>query len=361
MRILYIIPVIAILVLLYYVVSSNRAGINDELPKRFIQYHPLDSLKSIKSGAATLNLLVESTEDIESFLTPENNIILSIVPDKEEKFFFKLNPEGQVIDSLKLNSDAGDIAFLKGFIINMKTHRYHLWSFNGSKLPIKITAQNADFKWDIEKQRKQLTDIARKSNTVRVDYEKSNTAPYKPDSEGLRTAQVATHYSVITYCINDVCFQFYTTLDVSKQFPWSYREKMLWNNLFKRINKEAISEVEISKTPYIKYWYFQKLKREEVQFSGGGGNAPGFREILYHGNLYTDVVFNKDTLRLREFMYLNEESHTSDIEIDGKNIGALSKNKEQPTQDIRGYLYYTNEKLHYALFTNNDKKVYLIK
>jgi hypothetical protein len=142
MRIIYVIPVITILVLLYYVVSGSKAGVTDELPKRFMQYRSLDSLKSIKSGGATLSLLFESNEDIESFLTPENNIILSTVSDKEEKSYFKLNPEGLVIDSLKLNSDARDIAFLKGFIINRKTHQYYMWSFNGSKSPIKMQILN---------------------------------------------------------------------------------------------------------------------------------------------------------------------------------------------------------------------------
>ncbi|MEZ2440690.1 hypothetical protein AB6805_03145 [Chitinophaga sp. RCC_12] len=117
----------------------------------------------------------------------------------------------------------------------------------------------------------------------------------------------------------------------------------------------------VIKTPCIKYRYFQKIKQGKVRFSGGGGNAAGHSEMLFQGNLYTDVVFKKDTLRLKEFMYLNEEWHTSNVEIDGKNIGALSKNREQPVERINGYMYYSNERLQYALFTNNDKKIYLIK
>ncbi|WP_431293327.1 hypothetical protein [Pedobacter sp. P26] len=136
---------------------------------------------------------------------------------------------------------------------------------------------------------------------------------------------------------------------------------MSWNNLFKRINKRKVGNEEIISTPNVRYKYFQKLKLEKVRFSGGGGNAPGFTKMLYPGYLFTDVVFKNDTLKLKEFMYLDEESHTSSVEINGKNIGALSKNKAQPVEQINGYMYYTNDDVKYALFSNNDQKLYLMK
>ena len=136
---------------------------------------------------------------------------------------------------------------------------------------------------------------------------------------------------------------------------------MLWNNPFKRTGKKTGSDGEIIRTANIRYQYFQRLKLEKVRFSGGGGNAPGFSKSLYPGYLFTDVLFKNDTLRLKEFMYLDEEWHTSAVEIDGKNIGALSKNKAQPIKNIDGYMFYTNDNLQYGLFTNNEQKLYLIR
>ncbi|MEZ2440691.1 hypothetical protein AB6805_03150 [Chitinophaga sp. RCC_12] len=149
-------------------------------------------MKSINSGGATMSLLFESTENIEFCLTPESNVIISTVPDKKEKDFFKISPAGHVTDSLKINARPEDIAFLKGFIIDKEMNRYYKWSFNSSKSPVEITGQNADFKWDTEKQRKQLVEIAEKSKAVCIDYKYNAPAPQKAVGEALQTTQVVT-------------------------------------------------------------------------------------------------------------------------------------------------------------------------
>lgn len=362
MKILFIVPILLILVFLYYLISkSNKSEVEDQLPKGFAQYQSIDSLATIRNGNAEMSLLLESKRNIELFLTSENNLIISSFPSERENSFIKIGADGNVADTLKFTTRPEDIVFLKGFIIDKQSQQYYKWSFNSAKTPIKISVQNSGFNWDGEKQSKQLADIAKLSKAVYVDYNFDSPVPQKAAGDGLQTTQAVTSYAIVTYIIDDECFQLYTTADVHKYFSSSYLQEMLWNTLFKRINKEKGSDGEIIKTPNITYQFFQKLKLERVRFSGGGGNAPGFSKMLYPGYLFTDVVFKNDTLKVKEFMYLDEEWRTSDIEIDGKNIGALSKNKAQPVEDIKGYMYYTNERLHYALFTNNDRKLYLIR
>ena len=83
--------------------------------------------------------------------------------------------------------------------------------------------------------------------------------------------------------------------------------------------------------------------------------------MIYHANLYTDIVYKNDTIKLKEFMYLDEKAPPSAITINGKTLGMLTKNKARPPVIMIEYRYYTNAQLDYALFSNDDKKIYLIK
>jgi len=336
--------------------------ISEELPKEFERYQSIDSSKTIRSGNATMSLLLESSEEIQSFLTSDNQIIIYTVPDKNIHSFFKVNRTGSIIDSLTINARPAEIAFVKGFILDKKNHHYYSWSFNGNKKPINISIQNKDLGWDEERQQKQLGEIVRDSKFVYVDYQSGDApAPQKQSEEAMPTIQAMTNYAVITYFENDGCAQFYTTIDISGKFPWSYTENLLFNNLFKYIDTSSRRSKAFVKVKEIKYRHFQKLTYEKVHFSGSGGYNPGFDEMLYSGNLFTDVTYRHDTLRLKEFMYLNDKWHQSAVEINGKNIGTLTKNKVQPPENIDAYGYYSHPKLEYALFTTSDKKIYIIK
>ncbi|MFD0793649.1 hypothetical protein ACFQZX_08470 [Mucilaginibacter litoreus] len=334
----------------------------DDLPKEFESYSSLDSLNVIKAKNASMTLLLESTEDIQSFLTPDNEVIVYTIPQKTANSFYKISKSGVVIDSLTINCRPTDIAFVKGYIIDKKNHQYYKWSFDGNKQANSITLQNEHLDWDLQKQKQQFADIVKKSKAVFVDYRTDSPEPQKPSNDGeIQAVPSMQTYTTLTYFINDKCFRFSTKLDIGKDFPYSYTEQLLLNNLFKRINTKVSGNKEIIRTPNIRYRYFQKLKLEKVRFSGGGGNAAPFDEMLFHGYLFTDVIYKADTLKLKEFMYLEKKWHQSSIEIDGENIGTLTKNKRQPPHNIDAYMYYTNPQLAYALFTNDDKRLYLIK
>ena len=180
MKILYIVPIIVLLVFLYFLISKKRqTDVGNKLPKRFAQYNSIDSLNTIKSRKVQLNLLLESKRNIELFITSENNIIVSSFQGERENSFIKIGADGNVNDTLKLITRPEDIIFLKGFIIDKQTQQYYRWSFDGIGTPIKITAQNVDFNWDGERQGKQLVDIARHSKAVCIDYNFDRPVPQK--------------------------------------------------------------------------------------------------------------------------------------------------------------------------------------
>lgn len=356
------VTIIGLLTFLGVQFFKNQQNVSDDLPTEFSHYTSIDSSNVIKGGKVSMTLLLESTEDIKTFLTPNNEVIVYTVPEKMTNSFYKISRDGVMSDSLLINSRQTDIAFVKGYIIDKKHHQYYKWSFDGNKKAINTTLQNERLDWDLKKQQQQLADIKDRSSAVSVDYETKSPEPLKPAAEGeIQAVPTMETYTILTYFVDDNCFRFFTTLNTHEDFPYSYTEKLLLNDLFKRIITKVSSGKEIIKAPEIRYRYFQKLKLEKVYVPGPGGNAKGYDKMIFHGNLYTDVIYKTDTLKLKEFMYLDAEWHTADIEINGQNIGTLTKNKGRTPQYIKAYMYYTNPQLGYALFSNDDKKLYLIK
>lgn len=330
-------------------------------PAGFEQYQSFDSAKAVRFGNVKMTLLLESTADIQYYITPQDEIIVYYVQNKTENLFKKINKDGNIIDSLTIRAKPLNIVFVSGYIINKKTCQYYKWSFDGSNHAHQITQLNVGLEWDIKKQQEQVSKITNASLWVLIDYGYIDPTPQKPAGDELPTTQTMTTYAMLNYFLNDNCFRLYTTLDVTDRFPYTYTEKLLLNNPFKHYNSKVPGGKEITQSPFIKYRYYQKLKLEKVRFSGGGGNAPGFDVMLYHANLFIDVLFRNDTLRLKEFLYEFKDQSSSAIRIDGESIGTLTKNKAQPPAIMEGYMYYTNDNLAYALFTNNDKKLYIIK
>jgi hypothetical protein len=362
MKVLYLIPVIVTVAALYMLfLKTYKNGNHDGLPEAYAAYQSIDSVKTIESGTAKLDLLFESEENIQSFLTEENNVIIYTVHGKMGNTFYKIAPGGDVIDTLRIDRRAGGLAFVKGFIIDKEMGEYYKWSFNGNKAPIAIPAENAGLDWDTGRQKTKLADIKGLPGFVYADYRSKSPSPEKTSEGKIQATQTSIAYAVLTYFTGDKCFQFYTTLDVSKQFPWSYTQQLTWNNLFRRIDERSAHNGKIIPSAALRYHYFHRGKKEKVRFSGGGGNAPGFTKVLYPGYLFSDIIFRKDTIKIKEFMYLDEERPGSAIEIDSKRIGTFSRNRAQPVENIDGYMYYTNHQLQYSLFANSDKKIYQIR
>jgi len=362
MKLLYIVPVVLLVIFLIYRISKNYgSGALPPLPVRFDSYQFLDEIETIQSGSSKMSLFLESKNNIEFFLTPENYLVIYSMPTEKQNQFTKIDTNGNMTDTLIIFSKPEDLIFLKGFIIDKKTKRYYNWCFTGSKEPVKLITQNIDFRADAHEQDTQLKEILKNSKAIHLDFNFDSPAAKKQVGTGLTTVQGINSYAVVTYFIGTEGFELFTQLSVHKFFPSSFLAEMAWNNVFRRLTAKNRFEGEIIKSSNIVYQHFQKQKIEKVSFSGGGGNAPGFSKQLYPGSLFTNIVFRTDTFKVKEFMYLDEEWNTSAIEIAGKNIGALSKNKSQPVENINGYQYFTTASLHYALFTNNDKKLYLIR
>ncbi|SMP07670.1 hypothetical protein SAMN06264346_101679 [Chryseobacterium profundimaris] len=333
---------------------------HDDLPKEFEQYVSMDSSQNIHGRNVKMTLAFQSTEDIQSFITSDNQVIIYTISSVKENSFYKISPAGEIIDSLKLHIKPVHIVFVKGFIIDIKNQQYYTWGFDGNKKPIKMILQNTGLDWDIKKQREQISAI-QEAPFAYMHYGIADPAPQKTSTDEIQAVPSMKNISIINYFLNKTGYQFSTTLDVSEKFGYPYSAALLLNNLFKRTNTDVAGDIEIIQSPFIKYRHFQKLTYEKVYFAGPGGNAGGYTKKLYHGILYTDVIFRNDTLRFKESMYLDEKDQPSQVTIDGKTLGLLIKRTVRPTTLIDAYMYYTNPSLDYALFSTDDRKVYMIK
>ncbi|MCX3264854.1 hypothetical protein [Pedobacter agri] len=353
--------ILGVLVAAAFNFSQYRKTAIDELPKSFLQYQSLDRSEVITSSKVSMRLVMESTVDIQYFMTASNELIVYAVPRPEENVFSKFNEQGEVTDSLIIHGKPSDIAFIDGLVINKGKHQYYQWSFDGSSEAKNIVMQNEDFKWNSTRQQELLEKVVHTAKSVYVEYDSDSPAPQKMEGDKIQIVPSIRTFAKLTYFDGGNCYQFFTTLNVYKQFPYAATQELLMNNIFKRINTKVSGDKEIIQTPFIRYRYFQKLKREKVRFPGGGGNMPGYDKILFHGNLFTDLVYKNDTLRVKEFMYLEQDRASSSIQIAGESLGTFTKNKVRPISSIEAYMYYSHPNLSYALFTNSDKKLYIIK
>jgi len=82
------------------------------------------------------------------------------------------------------------------------------------------------------------------------------------------------------------------------------------------------------------------------------------RGEVWQGCLFSQLIVDNDTLKFKDKLYLDEEWHWSKIEINNKNIGALSF---ENTEQSKVYSFYSNPALGYQLFTNQRNRLYLIK
>ena len=102
--------------------------------------------------------------------------------------------------------------------------------------------------------------------------------------------------------------------------------------------------------------YYQKIKRiRNRQDVNTGKYEQGDR---WQGCLFSQLVVENDTLKFKDHLYLDEEWHWSQIEINDKNIGALTF---EDTEQFHSYGYYSNASLNFQLFTNRRNRLYLIK
>lgn len=322
------------------------------LPKKYGQYLDINNTKN-RFGRHEIILFKASSNPIDQFLTKNNELIIHSLSKAKNAndaeptihMFYKLDKNGKQIDQYSYTQDEDkdtEILF-EGYLINIGKHYFRSWPLDGDTTKNSIEIRNADLNWTADQQRQQLDDIDRKAQyflSERIyDFEHSNSK----------------NYSKKTYFMDDKWHIFCENIsdDGNLNLQTVSRGRTV-NDLFGHWDK---NEWVTNHSPAnIQSVYYQKIRRiRNRQDVNSGKYEQGDR---WQGCLFSHLIVENDTLKFKDHLYLDEEWHWSQIEINGKNIGALTF---EDTEQFHNYGYYSNAALNYQLFTSRRNRLYLIK
>lgn len=303
---------------------------SNKLPKQYLDYQEINEpLLHFKNKE--MSLLMEGDVPLNPYLTPERHLILTKAKfegaDREQRLkkeFYKFDTYGNLLALYKSSTE--DELFFEGYIINLEESYYKTWALDGDTLKRKIEIHNADFNFDSQKQIEFIRNIEKKATFFFAE----------------------NYYSLAdgTYKIFEkVVFWQDNTWNILFNDTKAYRgiQKKVSNELFRSYSTDKYEWV-VNENPTIQYQYFQKIKLEEND--------------LWRGFLYTTVRIDQDTLKIKEALSMSDTWKNDQVKINNKLVGNLYRAGQS---DFLPYLYYAHSSLHYQLFSNDLRKLYLIK
>jgi hypothetical protein len=296
---------------------------SSHLPEKYNQYQDLSQPK-LEFKKKDMELLFDGCTNLKQYLTPQNNLIVGPVSCKtniaegEQKKYYKFNSLGNVVT--KYNTSSIDEILFEGYLINVNEKYYRSWAFDNDTLKRKIETYNENFSLDTIRQNAFVVDIWK--NATFLFSNQCNT-------EGATIKS----FKKITFLKNNRWSIFYYD---AKTYQNIVNKGIAWNDLFRHYSKETYEWLP-NYNKNIQYQYFQKIKLYRFDY--------GIKR--WDGYLYTNVIVGKDTLKIKEALTIDN----------GKAGGDLS----EESQKWSNYLYYSNAKLQYQLFTNQIGKLYIIK
>lgn len=330
---------------------KNKLHIS-KLPKVYEKYQDVNNAV-LNFENRKMKLSFESEMPIEHYHTKQNYLI--VLTKKEfkkndtliqNKKLFKLDSSGNIVDTFSHDSEReNEEVFFEGYLINIDENYYRTWALDGDTIKKKLEIQNENLDWNLEKQSKFIENVNLNATVFFQKYY------YTPKTK---------RFDKIIYQLDGKWNIFYHNLkgkkDIDGEDVYIVESKgRTVNNLFNHYSQEDMKWVP-NEHINIQSVYFQKIKLERI-YGGGGTQSAGFTSDEWRGNLYTHLIYGTDTLKFKEELLLDEEWKQSPVKIDDKQIGTLTR-KGVP---FVPYSYYNNRNLNFQLFTNNERKLYIIK
>jgi hypothetical protein len=315
-----------------------------QLPKEYENYKDIDSDTVFYFGKKMMTLKFTSDNVIQTYLNPNNELIVITEQTQEDSqpdvhksivTTFKLDKDGNIIDQFQYAWDQDrynnrEVLF-EGYLINTEQNYYHTWALDGDTISI----INENLEWDKLQQTIQYKAIASKL--------KFFTQYSLHSADGTK----------LVFLQDDKCgvfnFNFFPE-DGEIQSRGNSN-----NNVFRKYSVEEYGWIPI-KAKNIQYLYFHRDKLER-SWHNIGGNTPSHSTDNWKGGLYSNVTVGTDTLKIKEQLWLDPEWKTTDIEIEGKRIGALSRFG----MPVTPYLYYAHPNLDFQLLTNMESRLFVIQ
>ena len=344
---------------------SDGPKINKEpIPERFKDYVSINQ-NSINFGKHQITLEFKSDERIELLLLENNELLVKTKTGKEMSQLSVLNTNGEILRnySHKDNYENGTEKLIKGYLVNFDKNYYKTWAFDKDETEKKIVQQNEHLDYPNDKEEEAINDILSTAEFVGLDYDydyKYIEQKKDPDTDPYDDKPKAIYFKptvyIIKYLKQNKWYQFYTLIDVNKRISTDSLLANEFNSLLEKYDTKD-REWQVIPNNNIQYQYFHRIERKKIIHPVGGG-SPAYIANWWLGNLYVKVNVDNDTLKFYDRLYLDEEWPQSSIKVDGKQIGQLNDINEK---QIKPFMLYENKNLNYSLFTNDIKKLFLIK
>ncbi|MGJ1385541.1 hypothetical protein ACR782_05030 [Sphingobacterium spiritivorum] len=329
---------------------------SDKLPPSYSAYQDINQ-PPLKFGSRTITLLYESEERIDHYLTSNNDLIIKREKkgegNSDRRFtvyeFTKLDPSGNISDTynyIQHNYRDQEVLF-EGYLINADKAYYKTWPLDADTSQKSISIQNEHLDWHEGRQIELYRRIQGDASVFYTDYDHSLR----------KEGQETIYFQKIVYKIGEDWFIFFENLNEDKKgYPYVRSRGKTINNIFGHLAENGLDWVDNVSTN-IESQYFEKVKLTRLTHIIGG-NTPASKSDEWLGYLYTNLTVGKDTLKFKDEFYLDEEWKQTPVTINGQLFGTLSR----PDNDFfTTYLYFENKNLHYKLFTNSLRKLYIIK
>lgn len=333
------------------------------LPQEYNQYLEIDSInKPISFGNHEMTLLFEeSHEPIAHFISSKNNLIVitsQIPKDRNAKevkedfgartyqdiITYKFNKNGDIIDKhiYKRTRENYNEELFDDYIVNIEKEYYKTWVLDGDTLKKPFEFQNKDLKWSKEQQISLFQKIVNEANYYSIIDENYTEKKHIPKQE-------------IIYFMDNKWYKLFTYCELPDHDHDETRGRTSYqNNIFKEYSADEMELIPKDYSSNIRYLYFQKGKLERVSGSIGGGS--GWTSTNWYGYLYSNIIADKDTLKIKRKQSVSDNYYTDATHIHDMEIDEYFKDK-----DLNPYMFYSNKDFNFQLFTNNPNSIYIIK
>lgn len=313
----------------------------------------------IRFGNKEMKLLATSDFKLEHCITENNYLIIrkdnrtynnegdfgnDSLKKPIEHLFYKYDINGYLVDNYKFMQfiDGDKEELIEGYLINTAQKYYKTWGLNGDTIRKEVKELNQDLRWSKEKENKILQNIIQNAD---IYYHNHGKVVFNQNEE----------WTILN--INQLYHN--TELRYYKNGKNNIRNNVFKYSVGHKLNETSYFEDKIN----YKYFHKNKFIRPKEKYKSDFDDS-------WEGTLYTDVINGKDTLKLKEKLYLTKTNRWR-LKVNGQELGDFYRREPIKSSeyygDFEGYNYYENENLNYQLFSSSwsfhssPNNIYIIK
>ena len=300
------------------------------LPNKYKNYKYLEEIAHYAENGKTISYLSEREKGFYSlvFLNDKNELIYSRDKGGEE-YLLKYNTQGNIIDSLTIRTNYERATFVGNYFLNINNNYYNTWAIDGDTLSKPITYLKETDDWDTPKRKEFLEKTL---NTADYLY-LTEINKYTNTNDSIQSAKDGAK---VFFQKNNQWMYFYIPIEALDYYEEDYYGGKI---LSKGKNIDLIES------------FYKKATVKETHKRGM--IRPKY--VSYKGYLYTDVVVDNVTFHIKEYRGYYAYDYIM------KETTSYFSNKTESLEDFSGIRIYSNKNLQYNLFTNVEKRMYIIK